>query len=195
MWCDIAMSSHSNGIFKTVKALPFPDVAARYGHQPDRGNKIPCPFHKEGRNPNFHVYSDGGHCYSCQWHGDSVKFVADLYGLRPLNAARLIAGDFSLATVDRSYRPRRNLAPEVAERRRKWNERARHQLKVDIAERFLCLVIRIIDHRLRTPEDLERFGDLARVLGESEIVLDMLANRDEQVQNEGLAAFEGRWVV
>jgi len=58
-----------------------------------RKNKASCPFHQD-RNPSLHIYQDGFKCFGCGEHGDSVDFVAKLYNLQPLEAARLIADKF-----------------------------------------------------------------------------------------------------
>lgn len=40
-------------------------------------------------------------CFSCQEHGDAIKFVQELNGLEAVEAARLIAKDFKLKIVER----------------------------------------------------------------------------------------------
>jgi hypothetical protein len=84
---------------------------------------------------------------------------------------------------------------DVAERRRQWNKQALRRRKIDIAERYLLIVCRIIDGRLQTPDDLDRFGTLAQVQGEVESILDMLRSRSPAVQDAGLAAWESGWLA
>lgn len=66
------------------------------GQNPDRGNKILCPFHDE-KTASFQVYENGFYCFGCGEHGDSVAFVAIFEGIRPIEAAKLIAEKFGLA--------------------------------------------------------------------------------------------------
>lgn len=39
-----------------------------------------CPFHKE-KKPSFHLWKSVGHCFGCNWHGDTIKFLIDKEGL------------------------------------------------------------------------------------------------------------------
>lgn len=39
-----------------------------------------CPFHKE-KKPSFHLWKSVGHCFGCNWHGDTIKFLIDKDGL------------------------------------------------------------------------------------------------------------------
>jgi DNA primase len=38
---------------------------------------VNCPFHEDD-TASLAVWADHGHCYGCGWHGDVIKFVADL---------------------------------------------------------------------------------------------------------------------
>jgi len=40
-----------------------------------------CPFHNDRKTPNLKVFNDNiAHCFSCGWHGDTIKFVMDSNG-------------------------------------------------------------------------------------------------------------------
>jgi hypothetical protein len=52
-----------------------------------------CPFHSAGqeRTPSLTVFADGrAHCFACGWHGDGAAFVAELRGIGPVEALRLL---------------------------------------------------------------------------------------------------------
>ncbi len=87
-------------IFEVVKLVPFPEVQKAIYGKKARGGKIICPFHEE-KNPSFHIYEDGYKCFGCGLYGDSISFVSKLLNVRPIEAARIIAGEFSLP-VDQS---------------------------------------------------------------------------------------------
>lgn len=49
-----------------------------------------CPFHNE-KTPSFVVNADNtGHCFSCNWHGDSIAFIMKLQNVRFLEAVRFL---------------------------------------------------------------------------------------------------------
>lgn len=39
-----------------------------------------CPFHKE-KNPSFYIKNNWGFCFSCDWHGDTIKFLMERDGI------------------------------------------------------------------------------------------------------------------
>ena len=45
-----------------------------------RKDFILCPFHKEKR-PSFCIRRNFGYCFSCQWSGDTIKFLMEKDGL------------------------------------------------------------------------------------------------------------------
>jgi len=45
-----------------------------------RNDWASCPFHKE-KKPSFHLWKSVGHCFGCNWHGDTIKFLIDKDGL------------------------------------------------------------------------------------------------------------------
>lgn len=106
-------------IFQRVKAIPFPDVFKAFHSGEVRWNKTPCPFHKE-KDPSFHIYEDGFFCYGCNEHGSSIDFVAKLFNLDPLAAAKLIEEKFGIHVDERplSKQDKLNIAQEQALRQR-----------------------------------------------------------------------------
>lgn len=53
-----------------------------------------CPFHTE-RSPSFKVNDRKGiiHCFGCGWSGDLINFYADVRGIKPVEAIRILAAD------------------------------------------------------------------------------------------------------
>jgi hypothetical protein len=89
-------------LFQEVRQFLFPDVVQHVAGIPlkSRGNRyepLSCPFHND-KTPSLMVYNDGFHCFGCQTHGDGVDFISQLYDVRPLDAARMIAARFGINT-------------------------------------------------------------------------------------------------
>ena len=79
-------------VFGTINHIPHAEIVYDFtGLRPNRVGFIFCPFHTDGRTPNYKVYSNGGHCFSCGAHHDNVSFVAALFGIRQIDAARKIS--------------------------------------------------------------------------------------------------------
>jgi DNA primase len=78
-------------------AHPLPSIVAAQVRLQRAGNewKGCCPFHAD-RSPSFTIYSGGERfqCFGCGAQGDVLDFVARLYGLGMVEAARVLcAGD------------------------------------------------------------------------------------------------------
>ena len=129
---------HSGDIFYIVGEIPFPEIQKTFhGEEPKRG-KILCPFHSE-KTPSFHIYSDGFKCFSCGEYGDSVDFVAKLYNLRPLEAARLIAEKFGIST-DQGDHPPRPSREVLKARKKKELDRALAEYEAEAFRRLMTLI-------------------------------------------------------
>lgn len=75
------------------------EVAAHYGLVIDRGGMACCPFH-EDKTPSMKVYEDHYHCFGCGEHGDTTSYIARMFGLRQIDAARKLSEDFGLRLFD-----------------------------------------------------------------------------------------------
>ncbi len=83
-------------IFHDIKErLPLRQVAEHYGLKIGRNGMAKCPFHPD-KTPSLKIYDQNYHCFGCGAHGDSIGYVARLYGLSQYDAARRIIEDFSL---------------------------------------------------------------------------------------------------
>ncbi len=69
-----------------------------------------CPFHKE-RMPSFTIFPDGGFkCFGCGISGqDGIALYAKLNNLRPLEAAKELAGRFGIEIEGKVQRPEINV--------------------------------------------------------------------------------------
>ncbi|CAA7602462.1 Zinc finger, CHC2-type [Acididesulfobacillus acetoxydans] len=132
--------SGNQDVFKLIREIPLREIFKRYSPNPLtlRAGKlwVVCPFH-EDKNPSLSFKGDRFHCFGCGTSGDGVDFVAKLYGLTALEAARLIASDFGLA-VERDKPLSREQRAEIRERQeRRELERAWKQ-GVDSLFRMAC---------------------------------------------------------
>jgi len=89
-----------DGVFEKIKSdLSMKEVAGHYGLDLERGGMVCCPFH-EDNTPSMKVYEDHYHCFGCGEHGDATSFVARMFGLRQIDAARKLSEDFGLRLFD-----------------------------------------------------------------------------------------------
>ncbi len=77
-------------------ANPLPSIVGAAVKLQRAGNewKGCCPFHAD-RSPSFTIYSDGERfqCFGCGAQGDVLDFVARLYGLGMVEAARVLCAN------------------------------------------------------------------------------------------------------
>lgn len=128
-----------NDTFHQVKKIPFPDIQKTFHGEEPKRNKILCPFHQE-KTPSFHIYDDGFKCFGCGEYGDSLDFVAKLYEIKPLEAARLIAEKFGMPTDQGKETPK--LSKEVLEAQR---ERALRKSIKDYEKRAFLKLAKICE--------------------------------------------------
>ena len=88
-------------VFAEIKErLPIIDVFNAYGVHVNSHNLALCPLHQE-HTASFRVYpgSNSWFCFGCQAGGSAIDFVAYLFGLEPLDAARKLDEDFNLGLM------------------------------------------------------------------------------------------------
>ncbi len=135
------MTSRSNAADTIKSVLEMPDVAYRYGFEPNRAGFIPCPFHGEKKS-SLKLYPGlrGWYCFGCNTGGDVIDFARRLFNLEFREAVERLSRDFgigvsfepvSAAELHRIHfeRDRREVAEEIkqerlnalsAEHRRLW---------------------------------------------------------------------------
>ena len=83
-------------VFEEIKErLPMLDVVKFYGLQVGRSGMACCPFHND-KTPSMKIYPDHFYCFGCGESGDGTGFVAKLFGISQLEAAKKISYDFGL---------------------------------------------------------------------------------------------------
>jgi hypothetical protein len=75
---------------------PLGDVAERYGITPERGGMVRCPFHDD-THASAKLYPERLPCFTCGKSWDAVALVGELFGLKPIDAARRLSDEFNLA--------------------------------------------------------------------------------------------------
>ena len=75
--------------------VAMPDVAKFYGLQVSHLGMACCPFHNDN-TPSMKMYADHFYCFGCGATGDCTGFVAKLFNISQLEAAKKISYDFGL---------------------------------------------------------------------------------------------------
>ena len=100
-----------DNVFSEIKyRLAMPEVARFYGLEMNRAGMACCPFHDD-KTPSLKVYDDHFYCFGCGATGDCTGFVAKLFGLRQIDAAKKISEDFGLGLFDRNFAAPIKIAP------------------------------------------------------------------------------------
>lgn len=174
-------------IFEEVKELVDVGAAARYyGVEVHRGNMALCPFHRE-RHPSCKLYADHYYCFGCQAHGDIIKLVQELFGLKPIEAVKQINSDFGLRLdvdkppdMEKINRRRQEIARQKA-------EQANMERMYDILLRYYTLLDRYkIRFAPKTPDDEidGRFVYALQNIGYAEYMLEAFNRTDVVGQQE-----------
>ena len=180
-------------IFEEVKELVDVEAAARhYGVEVHRGNMALCPFHRE-RNPSCKLYADHYYCFGCQAHGDVIRLVQELFGLKPIEAVKQLNSDFALGLdVDctNKFVPPPDMEA-VARRRREIAERkaekARAEHMYDVLLRYFTLLDKYkMCFAPKTPDDEidGRFVYALQNIGYAEYMLETFNRFDKEQQEE-----------
>jgi len=174
-------------IFDDIKSLvDVPTAARSYGVEVHRGNMTLCPFHRE-RHPSCKLYADHYYCFGCQAHGDVIKLVQELFGLRPIEAVKQLNSDFGLG-LDLNKPP----DMEAVARRRRENaerkaEKARVEHMYDVLLRYFTLLDKYkICYAPKTPDDEtdRRFVYALQNIGYAEYMLEAFNRFDKEQQAE-----------
>lgn len=106
----------------------MPEVARFYGLEMNRAGMAYCPFHDD-KTPSIKVYDDHFYCFGCGATGDQTGFVAKLFGLRQIDAAKKISKDFGLGLFDREFAAPIKMATNPKYEMQKWLGEARQTVK------------------------------------------------------------------
>lgn len=174
-------------IFDEVKDLvDVPTAACSYGVEVHRGNMALCPFHRE-RTPSCKLYEDHYYCFGCQAHGDVIRLVQELFGLKPIEAVKQLNSDFGLGLdldkppdMEKVNRRRR----EIAERKA---EKARLEHMYDVLLRYFTLLDKYkMRYAPKTPDEEtdRRFVYALQNIGYAEYMLEAFNRFDKEQQAE-----------
>lgn len=180
-------------IFEEVKELVDVGAAARhYGVEVHRGNMALCPFHRE-RTPSCKLYEDHYYCFGCQAHGDVIRLVQELFGLKPIEAVKQLNSDFALGLdVDctNKFVPPPDMEA-VARRRREIAERKAEKARVEHMYDVLLRYFTLLDkykmcYAPKSPDDEtdRRFVYALQNIGYAEYMLETFNRFDKEQQKE-----------
>jgi hypothetical protein len=83
-------------IFEEIRNMvAMPDVAKFYGLEISHSGMACCPFHNDN-TPSMKIYETNYFCFGCGATGDCTGFVAKLFNISQLEAAKKISYDFGL---------------------------------------------------------------------------------------------------
>ena len=120
-------------IFQKVKErVTARQVAERYGLKVSRNGMACCPFHND-KHPSMKI-DQNYYCFACGSKGDAVNYVAVLFGLSQLEAAKKINKDFSLG-----------IPIGKTEKSRKQYSGVREKVKISTKEERIQFVQKKID--------------------------------------------------
>lgn len=127
-------------IFEEIKGfLTAKEVAAHYGLEIKRNGMACCPFHDD-HHPSMKI-DTGYYCFACGAKGDAIGYVAQMFGLSQIEAAKKIVEDFCLPVNIGRYSGKENKDSPVANENRAYkNAIARKELEnnrlISIKRRF-----------------------------------------------------------
>lgn len=174
-------------IFDDIKELvDVPTAARSYGVEVHRGNMALCPFHRE-RHPSCKLYEDHYYYFGCQAHGDVIRLVQELFGLKPIEAVEQINSNFGLGLdldkppdMEKVNRRRQ----EIAERKA---EKARVEYMYDVLMRYFTLLDKYKMLYVPTSPDEDtdrRFVYALQNIGYAEYMLEAWGSFDKEQQAE-----------
>lgn len=118
-----------DNVFSEIKSsLAMHEVARFYGLEINRAGMACCPFHDD-KTPSLKVYNDHFYCFGCGATGDQTGFVAKLFGVRQIDAAKKISEDFGLRLLDREFAAPIKMAVNPKYEMQKWLGEARQIVK------------------------------------------------------------------
>ena len=125
-----------DNVFSEIKSrLAMPEVARFYGLEMNRAGMACCPFHDD-KSPSLKVYDDHFYCFGCGATGDCTGFVAKLFGLRQIDAAKKINEDFGLGLFDRGNAVPIKIEVNPKYEMQKWLGEARLTVKAYLTELY-----------------------------------------------------------
>ncbi len=114
-----------DNVFSEIKSmLAMPEVARFYGLEMNRSGMACCPFHND-KTPSLKVYDDHFYCFGCGATGDCTGFVAKLFGIRQIDAAKKISEDFGLRLFEKGFAVPIKITPKPRDDFKEWIKEAK----------------------------------------------------------------------
>ena len=145
----------SNFIRDVAESAPIREVVERYTDQGIKRNTFLCPFHDDTHPSASFKRDNRWTCYVCNASGDSVDFVAKLFGLRPIDAAKKLNDDFGLGIADEK---KSSDAIRIAEEKRAKRARRKAALQEKnkkLSRRHRAYIYAINHFAPQTPADMD----------------------------------------
>lgn len=136
-----------------------------------------CPFHGD-KTPSFYVFPDGYFkCFGCGEYGDAVDFVEKLHGCTFKEALGILGVEQGELTPEKREEIKKlQHQRELVKAFRRWEINAADEAAM------LCRCCRQILGEIKTPEDLEKYGDRYHDLESYQYHLDILIDHDDQAK-------------
>ena len=159
---------------EAVSAL---EAARFYGLEIRANNTACCPFHADDK-PSLSFNKGYFRCFGCGAHGDAINYVAQYFGLKPIDALRRLDQDFGLRLPidsEQTREDREAMRQTAAEMRA---ERAYHAWKEE-KKKTLCSIFRIGYNALAGGRELTDAEAMAvRDMATAEYILDNYEDPD-----------------
>jgi DNA primase len=158
---------------ETIKNVVSPQEAAElYGIEFNRAGFAICPLHSE-KTASFKIHGDSFHCFGCDWHGDVIDLVRELFGLSFQSTIKKINDDFSVGLPTNrklTLRERRDIQRRqrkiVAERKKREISDFLYELRYDSLWTEWFLLDQIKTMYAPKPDDDEWPPEFCKVLNE-----------------------------
>ncbi len=139
-----------------------------------------CPLHGPERTPSFFIFPDHRFkCFGCGESGDAVDLVQKVHGLTFQDAlAHLGLKQGPVTPETRQQIEERKRRGDLVMRFRKWEIR-----KADQAATMIRCINKV-SATWKTPDDLEKHGDILTMLPALEHELSILCSRDDRKKFE-----------
>ena len=138
-------------VFDAIKDnLTTRQIIANEGFYISRNGMMKCPFHDD-HHPSLNV-KERFKCFACGEYGDGINFVAKLYGLSLLNAAKKIADSFNLSYDNNNGIRPTKIVKKVKSDRVVFAEKKR-DLLLDLSALVSTIALVVREYKPSDPED------------------------------------------
>lgn len=145
----------SNFIRDVAQAAPIKEVIEYYTNQEIKRKSFCCPFHDD-QHPSAKIKDDNRwKCYVCGVSGDAVDFVAEMFNLRPIDAAKKLNDEFGLGIANEQQSPEAIRAAEEKKAKRERRKAALAEKNRKLSLRHRAYIYAINHFAPTTPADMD----------------------------------------